>query len=63
MLDELVVLEMREAQLRYATVAIEEAQLQLLVAHEGGVFGESLDVHTGPGVELVGDVVDECGRM
>jgi hypothetical protein len=63
MLDELVVLEMREAQLRYATVAIEDSELELLVAHEGGVLGQSLDVHTGPGVELVGDLVDECGRM
>jgi hypothetical protein len=63
MLDELVVLEMREVQFRYAKVAIEDSELQLLVAHEGGVFGESLDVHTGPGVKLIGDLIDECGRM
>ena len=63
MLNELVVLEMREAQLRYAMVAIEDSELQLLVTHEGGVFRESLDVHARPGVKLIGDLIDEWGRM
>jgi hypothetical protein len=33
----------------------------MLVAHEGGAVRASLDANTGPGVELVGDLVDKRG--
>jgi hypothetical protein len=35
----------------------------MLIAHEGGTVRTSLDPHTGPGVELIGDLIDEHGRM
>jgi hypothetical protein len=35
----------------------------MLVAHEGGTVRTSLDTHTGPGVKLVGDLIDERGRV
>jgi hypothetical protein len=62
-LDELFVLRMPETQLGHATVAIEDAELEMLVAHEGGTVRTSLDPYTGPGVKLIGDLIDEHGRM
>jgi hypothetical protein len=56
-------LRTREAQLHHATVAIKDAELEMLVAHEGGTVRTSLDTHTGPAVKLVGDLIDERGRM
>jgi hypothetical protein len=57
------VLRVREAQLHHATVAIEDAELELLVAHQGGTFGTPLDAHAGPAVKLIGDLIDERGRI
>jgi hypothetical protein len=58
-LDQLVVLGTEEGQLRLPPLAIEDAELELLVAHHGGAVGASLDMNAGPGVELVGDLIDE----
>src|SRR5689334_21044353 len=63
MLHELVVLRMREAQLDHAAVAIEDTELEVLVAHEGATVRTSLDTHAGPRVKLVGDLIDERGRI
>ena len=58
-LDELAADRMREAQLRDAAVAVEDAELEMLIADDGGAVGTPLGVHAGPGVELVGDLIDE----
>ena len=56
MLNELVVLQMREWQLHDTTVWNKDAELEILVAHERGAVGTLFDAHTGPRVKLVGDL-------
>ena len=54
---------MREAQLRHTTLAVQEAELELLVADDRGAVGAPLGVHARPGLELIGDLVDERGGI
>jgi hypothetical protein len=58
-LDELGAYRMREAQLRDAPVPVEDTELEVLIADDGGAVRTLLGVHAGPGVELVGDLIDE----
>jgi uncharacterized protein len=55
-------LEPREAQLRHSPVRSEYAEVLLFVADESVAVRKSLDVHARPGIELVGDLIDEGGR-
>ena len=61
--DELGADWMREAQLRDAAVPVENTELEKLIADDGGAVRTRLDVHAWPGVELVGDLIDERGRV
>ena len=61
-LDQLVVLGTQERQLHFTALAVQDAELELLVAHDGRVLIGALDAHPGPGGELVGDLIDERGR-
>ena len=63
MLDELVVLEMRERQLGDAAVRRQDAELEIPVPHERRAVGTPFDSHTGPEFELIGDLGYELGRM
>ena len=59
MFDQLVMLGAGEAQLDHAAVAIEDAELELLITNESSAVRALLNVHTGPRVKLVGDLIDE----
>jgi len=60
--DEFLALRKGKAQLGHAAVAIEDAELQVLVMDESDVVGASRDTHPGPAVKLAGDLIDERGR-
>jgi hypothetical protein len=61
-LDERVALGVREAKLDQTAVAVEHAELEILVEHDGGAPTRALDSHAGPAVQLVGELIDErCG--
>ena len=57
-LDEFIALRIREAQLCHAMLAIEDAEFQMLVAHDRRALRASLYMDAGPGSELTGDVID-----
>ena len=61
-LDERIALTGGEAQLGHGALAVEHAQLDLVVEDHELVTGASLYPHAGPGGELAGDVIDNCGR-
>jgi len=63
MFDELVVLRKREVELHHATLAVKHPELEALVEHERNVLRTPVDTHAGPGAKLVGDLIDERGRM
>jgi len=58
--DQLVVLGFQKRKLGDAAIAIQDAQLGVLVADDGRALGALLDPDAGPGCQLVGDLVDEC---
>jgi hypothetical protein len=63
-LDEVVVLGMGEVQLRPPALAVEHAELEVLVADDRrGAPQVALDAHPRPAVERVGDLVDEGVRV
>ena len=59
MLDQLVALDVQERQLGRAAVGIQDAKRRLFVPHRGGAILPALDAHSGPGGQLVGDVVHD----
>lgn len=63
MLDQLVVLRAQNGQLGDTTFAIEDTELELVIANQRGAVGASLDSNPRPGGEFVGNLVDEGARM
>ncbi len=62
MFDQLVALDSADVQFGPAVLAVKNAELDLVVKHDGCVFRAGLDTDTGPCRELIGDLVDErCG--
>jgi hypothetical protein len=61
--DELVALQIREAQLGHTPLTVEHAQLELLETDERDILRSALDLDTRPGGKLVCDLIDERGRM
>jgi hypothetical protein len=59
-LDERVALWKREAQLRDPALAVQHAELELLVANDRRSIGVPLDAHTRPVGELDGELIDDC---
>src|SRR3954469_20444160 len=56
-------MSVREAQLSHTTIAVQDAELEPLVADDGRAVRAPLRVPAGPGLELVCDLVDERSRM
>src|SRR3954470_21904835 len=61
--DELGVHRWREPRLSHTKIAVQDAELEPLVADDGRAVRAPLRAHAPPGLELVGDLAEERSGM
>ena len=62
-LDELIALSTEQRELGQAAIGVQDAELVVLVEHDGRAVGATVDANARPGDQLVGYLIDERGQV